>query len=451
MAFLVRSSYDLPTIRVVMDTATETEVVFQVVKGRAEPVDVARCATAELGLPDRLHSKMNDDQFHVPEQVLSRLRIAVDGVGGHPGEDALWLELPGPRGYLYVLPWERLLAPLGRLVLRLPNHPLRPQAPATTLQVAICASAPVAKSPFAPSQAAMVAATGWRQYAGHEVTVHLFVDHSERYLLSGNSLDGIVVHTQAEVVAHPEPPRTRRVSGGPEVANPWLLWMQEALQGNALDVVQFITHGYLSADRGAIALASTPSVNVDDELARFVGAPELSTFMSQVGAWALTLSGPPDNFCAAGQRELADTIARDNPGIVLVEQQDYGYSSSDFAQIIRTVFGGDPPPRKSLPGITCWSHPQFVQFPTGEQAGRWLTADGQSEFIRSATHAALAEDETPAWVAAGTRFLEAQQVMWLADEPDQLNRPMDPDAAAALQSVSLLLEEHARRHLGGGS
>ena len=54
-----------------------------------------------------------------------------------------------------------------------------------------------------------------------------------------------------------------------------------------LDFVHFVGHGYLSGDRGAIAVATSPTVNTDQQWSRFIGSVELNTFLSQVGAWGL--------------------------------------------------------------------------------------------------------------------------------------------------------------------
>ncbi|MET8628444.1 hypothetical protein ABZW30_32665 [Kitasatospora sp. NPDC004669] len=209
-----------------------------------------------------------------------------------------------------------------------------------------------------------------------------------------------------------------------------------------------MTHGYLAGERGAIALASTPLLNTDTMFSRFVGSAEMSALLTQVGAWCLVLTGPPYNYSGAGLRELADSIALVRPGVVLVDELDLDREGAQFAATVEMVFGEGPAAAEAMPGITCWAHPRFVEYPRPPQQADLLTADGRSSLIEPATHDALASEQTPAWVAAATRYLEAQQSEWVPDTTEAAE--VDPDAVAALRSVSRLLDNHVRRHLGTG-
>ena len=121
-------------------------------RGRDTPTEITRCHLRDLGLPDALTGirTVADQELRVPSHVLGQLEASVPAFGPSPmpPENALWLEFPSPRGCLYVMPWERLLQPLGRNLFRLPNYLVRPQAPGQNLEVAICASAPEAKAWF---------------------------------------------------------------------------------------------------------------------------------------------------------------------------------------------------------------------------------------------------------------------------------------------------------------
>jgi hypothetical protein len=63
--------------------------------------------------------------------------------------------------------------------------------------------------------------------------------------------------------------------------------------------------------------------------------------------------------------------------------------------------------------------------------------------IAPATGIVLAADSTPAWVAAGSRFLETQQADWIGSAAVT----PDPAAAEALRSVSALIEAHVTKHV----
>jgi hypothetical protein len=455
MPALVRSEHDLPTIRVRLGRSARNRslAVFETVRGSGAPVEVDRCTIEDLGLPDRMAGGRGpgDDDFHVPDQILSQLATAVAELGRSPvpPHEALWLELPNPRGYLHLVPWERLLAPLGRPLLRLPHHTVRPRAPAASLEIALCASAPIAKTAFDAVSTLERLARMWVERTGHQVTVNLFTDVSGYETLrhvTAHLGPAVVVHDPHAAERYEEPERSTRVRDVGGIANPWLRWILDALGGRALDVLHFATHGYLSGDRGAIALAHTPTRNTDRYLSRFVGAAELATLRSRSGAWALALTGPPYNFSGAGLRDLADAIALAHPGVALVSELTLDPQAEQFAEVVELVFGQGAAPSGALPGVTCWVHPNFVEYQQDEREALLLTEDGRSSLIKGATLECISGDQTPAWVAASTRYLETKQADWL---PESAAADGDPDAVAALESVSSLLERHVSRHLSG--
>jgi len=450
MAMQIRSDLDLPTLRILLDPARTSfsEVVFQVVRGRGTPSEVTRCSLRDLGLPDTL-TGMNpivDNSLTVPAAAIAALKPQVDNLGPSPmpPQSALWLEFPSPRGYLYIIPWERLLEPLGRSLFRLPNHLVRPQAPGQTLEVAICASAPMAKAAFGPPDIVVGLTQHYLKRTGHEVTVHVFTDQAWYYPMQGAVGpfgSQVVVHDPADSIRFERPERSNRVGSSAQVVSPWLLWIREAMKGRPLDLVHFVSHGYLSGDRGAIAVASTPTLNTDRQWARFIGGVELSTFLSQVGAWGLLLTGPPNNFSEAGLRELADSIALVRPGITVTHDYDADGGCAQFGLILQTVLAPGSPLDHPLPATTCWVHPRFVEFPDAYD-NLHLNVDGSSAFISGATKEALGNSTTQSWVASASRYLEGQQIKWL---PDNLDDAADPAAVTALKNVADLVERHVSR------
>ena len=393
------SEHDLPTLRINVGTTagTRTQAIFQAVRSGEEPREITRCRLRELGLPPaagELHLTPQE-AFRVPENALNLLKATEFGPPG-----VLWLELRSPRGYLYVLPWERLLEPLGRPLLRRPQHALRPAASQSALRVGLCASAPAVLA-----QLCRV----WRERSGFDVKIHVFTDASAvagmREWAAGDDRPVVI----------PDPP--------PE--KPWLPWIRDAMEGTALDVMHFAGHGYLDQDRGAIALANTPTSHTAQEMSRFVGAPEMTAFLSQVGAWCLALTGPVANFSATGLRELADAVSLAGPSVTMVHEM--GTDDAEFRQLgdaVATVLGKAPSGLRPMPAVACWAQPMFVE---------------NSSFIDDDTHAMLARHDTPAWVASATRTVEALQAKWLPRDP---SREMDPDAKAALQSISSLVHQH---------
>jgi hypothetical protein len=455
MPVQIRSDLDLPTLRILLDPARTdfTQAVFQLVRGRDMPYEVARCSIHDLGLPEALAGMrpVMDETLRVPPEVLARLQTFLPRVGPSPmrPENALWLEFPSPRGCLYVMPWERLLAPLGRSLFRLPNYVVRPQAPGRNLEVAICASTPLAKGLFPADLIVGTLADQYLRYTGHDVTLHIFTDSAVPLpAVQAGAPGQVIVYDPAGAASYERPRRTAGVGVSARLSSPWLLWMRDALQGRPLDVVHFVGHGYLSGDRGAFAVATTPTVNTDEQMARFIGAAEINAFLSQVGAWGLVLTGPPMNFSEPGLRALADAVAKVRPGIAMTHDASRDTSGEEFGLCLRTVVAQEGTLDRPLPSVTCWVHPAFVEFPYWDQADLHLNADGSSAFIGPATVDALSGRGTEAWVASATRALEIQQARWLPDSPEQ---PADPAAVTALRNVADLVERHVGRAYPGDS
>jgi hypothetical protein len=228
------------------------------------------------------------------------------------------------------------------------------------------------------------------------------------------------------------------------LTSPWLLWMRDALQGRRLDVVHFVGHGYLAGDRGAVAVATAPTRNSDQGMARFISATEISAFLSQVGAWALMLTGPPFNFSEAGLRALSDAVVLARPGIAMTHDAGLDRFGEEFGSSLQTVVAQRDMAEHPLPSVTCWAHPAFVEF---DDEGLHLNPDGSSAFIGPATVGALSGSNTEAWVASASRALERQQVRWL---PDSSEQAADPAAVTALRNVAALVEKHVDRAYPGG-
>ena len=211
----VRSDFERP-LRIFTDPqrSRATQAVFGVVRGDDTPREVTRCSLGDLGLPDSLAGvrRLEDEQLTVPKRVIDDLQRAVTEVGASPSppENALWLEFPSPRGFLYIAPWERLLASVDRTMFRLPYHLVRPQAPGPRLDVAICVSTPEAKTGFSVFE---VLEPLVRQYLSHtrdQVAVHIFTDEQWFYGLDHDlSFHG----TEGEVVVHD--PKLRRSTNPP--------------------------------------------------------------------------------------------------------------------------------------------------------------------------------------------------------------------------------------------
>jgi hypothetical protein len=445
MAELVRAAYELPTLRIRLDRTTSVgaAAVFELIHG-PDVQPVCSVDTKALGLPDEVTSPRDvpEQKFTIPAPAAEQI---VNALGPLDQMPELWLELPFPRGYLHLVPWEALLSKeIGRPLRRLPNFTLRPHAPGDTLRVLLCTSAPAAKSPF-PARELLEQVVGcWTSGMSRRVTVHIFGD--AQVAQAARSAFGqrpdVTVHDPSEAAAFPAPTRMRTLDEAPdEITSPWLLWMESALGGVAADVVHFVGHGYLSCDQGAVALASSPMLNTDTTMARFIGGTQLAGFMGRVGAWTLGLTGPAHNYCGAGLRALADGIALVRPGIAIVHDAGIDRKMGELHAALRMIYEAENP-RVPLASVCSWSHPAAVEF-NDEPAAELLTADGESALFAESTQTVLAAEETPAWVAAGARALEGLQADWFSDKA----MPRDQEAIDALRKVTDLFDEHVRAHM----
>ncbi|WP_098463561.1 hypothetical protein [Isoptericola jiangsuensis] len=431
----LRTEIDLPTLRVTLDPAT-AEAVLATVRGRGRPKEVVRCTLRELGLPTSVFARVTEARLTVPSALLAELTPAVADLGASPvrPHNALWLEIPSPRGLLPVVPWERLLAPLGRPLYRLPFHPVRPQRPEGRLTVGLL----VADDADAAGTAVALA----DQYAANVpgLTLHVFTgarSWSETAARLGDA-GHVLVHRPPAADAPPTDHATELVP------HPWLRWVLDTVDGARLDVVHVVAPGLLADGRGALALP--------DPVHRRRGEPpvvesvELVEVLTQVGAVALTLAPPPSSHDASGLRELADDVARLRPGLTAVHDLADDPAATQLGAALRTVLA----PRDEavvLPAVSAWLNPLFLDTVTDADVEvdgtAWtsdmqLLDDGGSALLPHATRAA-ARDLPDAWVASAARSIEQLQMAWL---PAAADRAADPAAVSALDKVARLLDRY---------
>jgi len=392
---------------------------------------VATVPTRGLGLADWIRSArdVHETAFALDRGVAERVRAALVGLADQD-DPAYWLELPSPRGYLHLIPWERLLSSmLDRPLLRLPNFTLRPYAPGPSLRVVLAAGRAPSKPEFPVAEVVEQLTLLWLESTRRKVLVEVFVDAADVGAVRDRLGDhaGVTVHD----------PDRAHVSASTVPQNGWIAWVGAALVGKATDVVHLVGQGTLVGERGALALPSITSRGPAAGWSGTLGTVELCGALGRIGAWSLMISAPPDNHCPAGLRDLADAVAQARPGVVALHELDGGGAADQMRRALQMIYDGTPPYRP-LPGVICWSHPSFVAFPDFDVP--LCSSDGTSALIADATHEVLSQVDTPAWVAAGARTLETLQARVIPTD----GQPADPQAIAALQAVSELFEEHVR-------
>lgn len=265
-------------------------------------------STAELGLPATwLEARDRPaEDYRLPDRVVASLKEHLDP---RPSDEPLWLVLGGTRGYLPLVPWERLLHPeLKRPLLRLADRsPWRPST-GGPLEIALCFGAPRSEGSPSVEETAERFMERFPRDPWRRVHLHLFADDSTLDRL-GRFAKGPAQRITLEFHEIGGKNEPDDANDSP-LESPWLTWMTRALAGRSIDIVHFLGHGYLARDQGSLALAEFPSRDDGRGWAPPVHAQQLGRFLDEVGAVAVAFSSPPGNPSIAGLRLLQEQLAR---------------------------------------------------------------------------------------------------------------------------------------------
>lgn len=367
MAGAIRNEHHLASLRLERRVVSRTSVVSLGMWRGRDLLDETLVASDELGFPreapdadrreraKRAQHELFHAHFSLPARVerwladIARATMAKD--------EPLWIEIRRSSPELAFVPWEQLLLPLDRPIFHLPSFVVPPRyLYGDTMRMAICASSPAAKTPFevgpfVADLAHHIAASGVPT-----TELHVFADaHAYQQLsqVKGAPPHTVVVHDPGRAADFGEG-GTRGLSDG-RVRSPWLRWMLDELRSTPTDVVHFAAPGYFSDERGALALARSPVVNVDRRTSHFVGAEELAAFLNLVGALGVGFSQPTTDRWSLGLRLLADQLAFLRPGPVVLHRdvttdtplgRAYGFLFAPIPQ--------DPP---RVPDLSIYCHP----------------------------------------------------------------------------------------------
>ncbi|MHB1397943.1 MAG: hypothetical protein ACYDAI_08460 [Trichloromonadaceae bacterium] len=471
MAEMLKRQFDLLTLKVSLNTSESQTQIRCELEGRVgesfEPLHGWEFPTHELGLPERLERRQSLYQgyaFSLPADFRAGLvqAVAEENPEGLP----LWLHLAKPYGYLGMVPWERLLQPELKLpILRLPDFLANPpRETPSVLDVVLCSSLPLAKESFMVIDHLTRMAQGILDAVPRQTTIHMFTDREWypqlRSQVNNLGLDGpVIVHNPEAAVNYPAPEATVRVGtrqGG--IENPWLLWIRDALQGRSIDIAHFVCHGYLAGDLGALAFSETPVRNQDRQLARFVGAAELTAFLTQVGAWSAAFSSPEHNYCEMGLRQLADSIAQLRPGPIIHHELPGDTNGQALAAVYRFLFGPALEPPPASPALFTYCHPSRLSAaPEARSQARYTpraSVEAAGEAVAHPLFKSLFEtaDNLPSWIAASERFFEQQnlQLRKMAREPGSERQRTAQGLRQTLEQIQEIIAKAAETTRSGG-
>ena len=460
MAMILREDYRLPTLRFSMEFVNrEPFVRIRAYHGREELTGESIPA-AEIGISERLSvDSYRSVQFDLPQEVIGRLDSELRPVRqGGP----LWLQIDRSDGYLAVVPWERLLAREMRgPFLRIPNFLVDPPAIKGPLALVICASAPAAKEFYPVNIFAGELIEHVRQAVAQGTEIHVFADKMaypalrERFGGDGNVKHSLTIYDPETAV--PFGAGTSETSGSEKLSSPWLRWMDAELGDRAIDAVHFLCPGFFQNDSGFLALARSPLKNEDASWSHFVGAPELRTFLDELGAGAVVLGAPSESVWTLGLRLLADELAWTRPGPVMVykSQDDQGQDNLvAMSEAYSFLFseGYKPPPESGELLLYC--HPRRLErnmellafespiLSSGDQGHDWFDhtkevvsrLPGVDQLVKGVSEEPQPE---PRW-ARSNRMMIKQSLLDAVDQQGDTAR----GAAKALRFLSRLQDKY---------
>lgn len=466
MAELLKPQYNLVVLELSLDrlsssTSSSGYTVFRLTAS-GELLFEIKAECNEIGLPNNLREarkyRYNEPAYSIPETVMQQLQNTLPQVLG-PGIP-FWLQLANDCGVLPLVPWERLLQPrLGVPILRLPYFAIKPFSPiSSSLDIILCASKPVAKEPI-PIEEVLDRLTRRLLDTVKRglIVIHIFADadvyrHLQTILqdrIVPTGVSGVRLYNPADAPSNASPSASSNIQETPGILeNPWLLWIIDSLQGRSAEMIHFVCHGYLSSDRGALAFAESPALNEDRQWARFVGAQQLTTFATRLGASSMGFSSPWANFSRSGLWLLADQVARLRPGPVLLQEVKEDAQFQTLAEAYSFLYDGtrDTPP--SSPALALYCHPsqvkQIVQQPDDMDQQSILTqftlAKGETLKIMES------KGNTPPWVASSQRYLEQSVAQILKAEPPSPSSKSSATREGVEEALSFLsdtLERHA--------
>ena len=418
MAEMLKRDYDVVALKTELidgpptarDAATQVRFTVQYHVDRAlEDGPVWTLPLAEIASPSTLQALQErhpgeGPPFELPAALTGPLR---DWLNFHTEPDKpLWVHLVKPYGVLRFVPWERLLVrALERPLLMLPDFIFPPpRETASVLEVVVCGSAPLGHEDGHVRQAMLqtVHRILGMGLGTRRVRVHVFVDRQLvdglRAEWQGNGQErgrlGVDVFVHDHDLAAPyasEDISSRLLDQTGSLRSPWLLWMRAALKGRSVDVLHFICHGYLTRERGALLFAQSPLERTEHYLSGPVGPAELSTFLTQVGAWSCVFTSLPDNHSEPGLRALADAIAQSRPGPLMMHSLREDPAADALAHGYDFLYARQriPPPRS--PAVFIYCQPYLA-----------------AAKLRDAAHASVA-GEAPALPVASLARNEGQQ------------------------------------------
>jgi hypothetical protein len=427
LAELIKRQHNLLTLKMNLGSASgaaqegQLEVELELDQG-GDVLASTELPPDALGIPadfDPAAYRYSEPSFVLPDAL--RQQILEPARQQLRDENALWLQLASPCGYLPLIPWERLLRPVvDAPILRIPNFTLFPSLTADALDVVLCASQPRAKAAFDVGTQVLKISSKLLEAQLPDLSVHVFTDREVYGELRAKGAggptpsDGPGLHlydpADAQAPVSETPPEGISDQGD-YFRNPWLVWIAREMAGRSVEAVHFIAHGYLSGDQAALAVAESPTLNDDRQWARFIGPNQMAAFLTQIGAWSVGFSSPSINFSLMGSRLCVDKLARLRTGPILLHEVAGDPECDALTQAYIALLSQTGPRMAS--DIVLYCHPRlFPETAWGDEMGY------AESLVTSALGAERPSGSTSSWVTSTRRYLEQTAAVLFPEQAD---------------------------------
>jgi len=454
MANINRNLHDLWTIRIDLRLSRDgsARVRFRTYHGRTQLAEHAVDAET-IGIHSELSVRAYRDTHFTLDKTVRDILIDTL-IRDDNADEPLWLQVGASAGHLAVVPWELLLQPeLKRPLLRVPNFVAEPLFLSGPLGLVLCISSPRAKTPFSVGEYTRKFLDEVQNSIPTRSRIHIFTD-LEAYdglhqFCADRGDDRITLYDPHGADEFGAGGTDRNVgSAGSRIQSPWLLWMIEMLRGQNVDAVQFVCPGYFNRDNGALALARSPAENENRRWSHFIGADELMAFLTRLGAWTTIFSPPYENVWAIGLRLLADRLAWERPGPLVIHSPMHDAGFHDLCSAFRFLFSRQYEMPPDGPSLMMYTHPRRLERYAGPPADfvtsepEVTTLDVEEEFAADLSshldreQLATLDEDAPAWKKAAR--LQIEQTMMELGGMDFAARR---GALDALRQVRSLMED----------
>jgi hypothetical protein len=457
MAELLARIWSLGVLRVELDVEPEIPQVHCSLvitrDGERVTVDDVRFTMSEFGaFGSAAKSRARELDVGVPQGLFDEVNRWCEG--GRTELPILWLNLRKPYGQLGAVPWEKLEVGTEIPVLRLPDVLPDIAPPTGSIDVAICAGWPEDGYTSSSGTNTLRSVIEAIRDVGRPVRFHIFSNQGAHHAIGEDEPDVRVESYEPALLTHDRPRTQRTARSGP--VNPWLMWMLSSLEARGFDFVHFIGHGYLSGDRGALALPGTPT---DNTSIIQIEARQLLEFLPRVGAYGAAFTALEQNRSKTGLRLLADALGSRRAGPVLMTDASRNVvaeTTTGYRLMLGDADIGEFPETESLllyvqPEVLLTRETGDIASDTGlgflfsEAATERSASLAHSETVDSFKRATTAEG-TPGWASVISRFVEQKEADLASASRGAPEGAQEAYARGANDALSKI-SEIAKRHL----